>query len=742
MKKILLSLLLVLTLFLPISQVSAIGENGIGKVTNKKTPTDVSQVTDVKSLYAGFGADPVLYGDYLYTVKTGWGSTVAELLQINKKTMKVEKNVKLIAQAGGYTPFISAGDGQIFVPLCDGRVQAFDAKTLVSTWVSESVVSSDVGSRLTYHEGYLYYGIGGGSLKQGDPFICVSTKDEDTSKQNETKKITWSYNQGAGYYWAEAVIIGDSIAFVGYDGKLVLHDLTSNQVYDKVDLGMGAFTNSITYDSNSKKILAASKQGFVATINVDGHDLKENTLKKTQKFSQISSSPVSYNGRIYVAGGSGMDSEGKASSFTVFDINTLEVIYVNDKIAGQCIPVLSTAYATEENNQEVQLYMVNFSVDSNGQTNLYHITDNAENMTSIYQSLYKLDSEISGKNWNGSLIMDDNAFYAYNGNGTIVRFGFDTSIQTIRDENLIASQLNKDIAALPSLDNVSIKTDTQLEKIASTYSRLSAEAKKTVKNIEVIDQLQTIVKQQNTYINKLNDDITNKLNIYYLSQEDETLVNNLMNQYQKIHEVNKTLITQYKDVLSAKKIIDQLKNGVIPKDVFENIFQEDIDYTVTGTTGSLKYSFTFNGQDLINTNPFTFKVNTLSPLDNQIKKYAKNAFVLDFEFEGTFPGKATFEMETTLLDGVYALYYFNEKTNQIEFMQNVTIKNGMASMQLTHASTYFISEKLDLNKINKQIKNDFKAVGTNDGTDFIWPIIGLVVAAGAFIIVMKRTKKK
>ncbi|MEG0685464.1 MAG: hypothetical protein RR428_10425, partial [Coprobacillus sp.] len=71
MKKILLSLLLVLTLLLPITQVSAIGENGIGKVTNKKTPTDVSQVTDVKSLYAGFGADPVLYGDYLYTVKTG-----------------------------------------------------------------------------------------------------------------------------------------------------------------------------------------------------------------------------------------------------------------------------------------------------------------------------------------------------------------------------------------------------------------------------------------------------------------------------------------------------------------------------------------------------------------------------------------------------------------------------------------------------------------------------------------------
>lgn len=733
MKKILLCLLLVLTLFLPTTHASAIGENGIGKVTNKKTPTDISQVTDVKALETGYGADPVLYGDYLYAVNTSTHS----VLQINKESMTLIKSVKTVADFRQYsTPFITAGDGQIFVPLGDGRIQAFDADTLESTWISESVKSDNVSSRLTYYNGYLYYGISGGSPKQGDPFICVSTKDEDKSKQDETKKITWSYNKGTGYYWAEGVVIGDSIAFAGYDGKVVLHDLTSNQVYDTVDLGVGAFTNSIAYDRDSKKIVAANKEGLVASIEVNGHDLKESTLKKSKNFGgQFSSSPVSYNGRVYIAGGSGMDSA--AAAFVVLDVNTLEMIYANDKIAGQGIPILSTAYATEENNYEVQLYMVNYMADTNGQLSLNHITDNAKNTSPIYQSLYT----ITANWWNGSLIMDDKAFYSYDGNGTIVKFGFDTSIQTIKDENLIASQLNKDIAALPSIDNVSIKIDTQLEKIASTYSRLSAEAKKTVKNIDIIDKLQTIVKQQKSYVSKLNEDIINKLNIYYISQDDESLVNELIAQYKTVHEANRTLINNYQDVLKASKIIEELKKGIVSKDVFENIFKEDIDYTVKGTSGALKYSFTFNGQDLVNTNPFTFKVNNTSSLDSQIKKYAKNAFILDFDFEGAFPGKATFETETTLKDGTYVLYYFNEKTKQVEFMQNVVVSDGMVSMQLSHASTYFISEKLDLKDVNKQIKNE-TVVGTNDGTNLMWPIIGVLAAGLALIVVFKKTKKK
>lgn len=97
----------------------------------------------------------------------------------------------------------------------------------------------EVASHLTYHDGYLYYGIGGYSANQGDLFICVSTKDEDISQQFETKELNWVYDQGQGYYWSEAVVINDCIAFSGYDGKVVLHDLKDDKVYDTLDLGIG-----------------------------------------------------------------------------------------------------------------------------------------------------------------------------------------------------------------------------------------------------------------------------------------------------------------------------------------------------------------------------------------------------------------------------------------------------------------------------------------------------------------------
>ena len=274
MKKILLSFLVIVVLVIPNNYVIAL-KNGIEtKVTEEKTPVSVEQVTNVQSLKSGYGADPVLYDDYLYTIKTAdWGSgSNGELLKINKSTMEIENRVELIGKTG-YTPFITAGDEQIFVPLSDGRVQAFDAKTLVSTWVSKTPEKvGEVASHLTYHDGYLYYGIGGYSANQGDLFICVSTKDEDISQQFETKELNWVYDQGQGYYWSEAVVINDCIAFSGYDGKVVLHDLKDDKVYDTLDLGIGKITNSLFYDQETNKLVAANTNGYIVTVDVDDHD--------------------------------------------------------------------------------------------------------------------------------------------------------------------------------------------------------------------------------------------------------------------------------------------------------------------------------------------------------------------------------------------------------------------------------------------------------------------------------------
>lgn len=706
MKKLLLCFLLVMTLLLPINKIHALTESVNSRITNQKTPVDSSQVTEIQELKVGYGQDPVLYGDYLYAIET-WP---CKLKKINKNTMEVISTADIVASAGGFTPFLEAGDGQIFVPLSDGRIQAFDAETLKSTWVSDyPTYRNAVTSKLLYHDGYLYYGTESSNDGKSS-FHCISTKDEDTTQTLETKSFTWYHESNMGYYWSGAVIVNDCIAIAGDEGKVILHDLKSDKVYDTIDLGIGAITNSLFYDRESSKIIVASKSGYVVTIDVDNHEL--NTIKKSEKQGILSSSPLCFNGRIYVAGSGTFDSGTKAP-FTVFDLDTLEVIYTIDDIKGIATPILSTAYANEENHQEIQLYMINYDAQNN-QRSLYHITDNEINTEPNYQSLYITDSKTWG--WNGSLIMDDQAFYAYNGNGNIVKFGFDTSKETIKDEQVLMSQLNKDIANLPSKDNVSVKLSSDLKRMMETYSRLSKEYKDQVKNIEFVKELQEIINQQNEIINQINDDIANKLNIYYINQKDEELVNNLISQYQKVHKDNRVLVEGYDEVEKAKKIIDQLKNDIIPSEVFENIKGEDINYTVEGQyQDQLKYSFTFNGMNIENTNPFSIVVNRTSKVDEQIFNYTKNAFVLDFMFEGDFPGKVKFETETTLLDGNYVLYYFNEKEKNVEYIQDIIVKDGKTSMELTHASTYFISKKINFSTNDgSSQENDDNYVSNND----------------------------
>ena len=379
--------------------------------------------------------------------------------------------------------------------------------------------------------------------------------------------------------------------------------------------------------------------------------------------------------------------------------------------------------------------MINYAYDSNRQTHLYHITDNQLNKTANYQLLYTLDTSISSNYWNGNLIMDENAFYAYNGNGTIVKFGFDTNIQTEKDEQLIVNKLNKQIASLPTKDNASIKLDNQLQEILSVYSKLSDEYKQQVVEIDKVKELEKIVDEQEKLIKKLNEDIINELNIYYISKNDESIVNELISNYEKIHQINKDYVENYQDVLDAKNIIDQLKKNIIPAIVFENIFGEDIDYMVDGMLDSdLSYHISFNGTDLKNIQDFNYGINHDSKYSQIIKNVSPNAFILDFEFKGNFPGKINFETETTLTDGQYGLYYYDNENQKIEYVKEVEVIEGKTKMTLMEGHTYFISEKLDLNTVNNLIK-------TGDQVTVLLPIAGLLMGIMGIYFIKKKTNK-
>ena len=188
-------------------------------------------------------------------------------------------------------------------------------------------------SPVTYYNGYVYMGATSGSADKGI-FYAVSAEDEDPSVGDEIKEYTWTYSPSEGkkgYYWSGASIIGNSIVFGGESGQVVSHSLTTDAVIDTLEINE-AIRTSIHYDIKTGRIYIATKAGNIHSVKVNSDGTFDKSSLITKKIgSDITSSPVSYNGRIYVAGGGALSGAG----FSVLDANTLEIIYQINDIASQ-----------------------------------------------------------------------------------------------------------------------------------------------------------------------------------------------------------------------------------------------------------------------------------------------------------------------------------------------------------------------------------------------------------------------
>ena len=70
-----------------------------------------------------------------------------------------------------------------------GCIQALNAETLQSLWISEKV-SGQMISPITYHNGYIYTGTWNSETETGTYFALPVT-DQNTSSTNETQDVLW-----------------------------------------------------------------------------------------------------------------------------------------------------------------------------------------------------------------------------------------------------------------------------------------------------------------------------------------------------------------------------------------------------------------------------------------------------------------------------------------------------------------------------------------------------------------------
>ena len=522
-------------------------------VTDSKTPRSSEEIEESWAKKMGTGwsfSDPIVVGSYVYITDS------SNVKKLDKETGDIVLE-KPLAERIGFFSRMAYGEGKLFVPVGEGRIQCIDANTLESLWITKvnpSDMSLQAISPVTYYNGYVYMGATSGSADKGI-FYAVSAEDEDPSVGDEIKEYTWTYSPSEGkkgYYWSGASIIGNSIVFGGESGQVVSHSLTTDAVIDTLEINE-AIRTSIHYDIKTGRIYIATKAGNIHSVKVNSDGTFDKSSLITKKIgSDITSSPVSYNGRIYVAGGGALSGAG----FSVLDANTLEIIYQINDIASQSSPILTTAYATAENNYTVYLYLFNYK----NPDDIYVIKDFQGNTEPSYEKV----ATPSKPQYNSSsaAIDEEGSIYFKNDSGYL--FKFINKVNGAFGVEDVIGIINR----LPNIENITLNDEILINNVMERYKDLSDEDKLMITNIdklnaalEKINDLKDADKEVERLlveIKELPDEIT---------LEDKAKVKELFNSYDKLSEEHKLKVTNADKLINSYKTIIKLEEAEAIKDM-------------------------------------------------------------------------------------------------------------------------------------------------------------------------------
>ncbi|MCL2680027.1 MAG: hypothetical protein FWF11_00905, partial [Coriobacteriia bacterium] len=319
-------------------------------------PPQLAEAAWTHSVSNGFvSLSPVTIGDYIYIAG---GSTLWKL----NTAGQIQKTESLSEPYGQETALLAAGNNTVFVPISSGKVEAFDADTLQSLWVSEGFgsiwPSANATGALIYRDGYLY----GSAGPLWDPsegvFFCLDAATGD---------LVWEYSSptAGGFLWAGAAVTSSVALFAGDDGLLVSH-VTGTAAGDVIDTATlpGGVRSPVLYVENSGGTgggiaYVTTRNGFVAQVSVAADGSLGSASSSALTGAGSTSTPVAYRDRLYTVSGEMGFGEAGSGFVDVFDRETLELLR-SIPLPGysQSSPLLSTAGANAQNGYQVNLYVV------------------------------------------------------------------------------------------------------------------------------------------------------------------------------------------------------------------------------------------------------------------------------------------------------------------------------------------------------------------------------------------------
>lgn len=305
-------------------------------LTNTVTP-DSAATTElkwVKKYGTGWSAStsiPIIVNNNVYFIM---GS---KIIRADKATGDVLREGTLKGSAGFSTNSLVYAEGMVFAQVGNGVIQAFNADTLESLWVTEAIGGQTI-SPITYYNGYIYTGMWRGETNMQN-FACFSVTDEDPTNGFETKYATWLMPHMGGYYWVGAYVNDVCAVFGSDDGTsdsnsptAVLYSVNpvTGSVIDTINDVKGDIRCCVVYDSG--RVYFTTKGGYLYSVGLNSNGTFDHaSIKSIQIGSMSTSTPVIYKGRLYVGcSGKGYDWDGDSGSgIAVVDVSggKLDIIY-------------------------------------------------------------------------------------------------------------------------------------------------------------------------------------------------------------------------------------------------------------------------------------------------------------------------------------------------------------------------------------------------------------------------------
>ena len=342
------------------------GDNNLG-ITNAKTPYAPEDAEILWAVKHGTGwaaapGSPIMVDGDIYTYS---GSTIRRLNSMTGET--VTEGTMVGSSSYSIVP-MTYGDGMVFVGLSDGRIQAFNAKTLESLWVYTDELGGQPNCPITYKDGYIYAGFWNSEARNAN-FACINTVDEDHASATEVKYASWTYTRAGGFYWAGAYVT-DKLAIVGTDdgaggydtngAALLVFDRFTGEKLDAHEGIRGDIRSNVSHDPQSDRVFFTTKGGILGNAKIDWDtgkilDYKEAVISDANgnTYAMSTCTPSVYNGRIYI-GVSGTSQFGANSghAIAVYDLNgdgSMTKAYAYGIIGyPQTSAMVTTAYAGED----------------------------------------------------------------------------------------------------------------------------------------------------------------------------------------------------------------------------------------------------------------------------------------------------------------------------------------------------------------------------------------------------------